>query len=79
MGIVERFYRSCSKTAELMEAGGSAVFVISGAVSKMTRGIYGCLLKNTDFTGAGGQNRTADTVIFSHLLYRLSYPGANCD
>ena len=24
---------------------------------------------------AGGQNRTADTRIFSPLLYRLSYPG----
>ena len=26
--------------------------------------------------GAQGQNRTADTVIFSHLLYQLSYLGA---
>ena len=26
-------------------------------------------------TGAGGRNRTADTRIFSPLLYRLSYPG----
>ena len=25
--------------------------------------------------GAGGRNRTADTRIFSPLLYRLSYPG----
>ena len=25
--------------------------------------------------GAGGRNRTADTGIFSPLLYRLSYPG----
>ena len=24
---------------------------------------------------AGGRNRTADTRIFSPLLYRLSYPG----
>jgi hypothetical protein len=24
--------------------------------------------------GGGGQNRTADTGIFSPLLYRLSYP-----
>ena len=27
-------------------------------------------------TGAEGQNRTADTGIFSPLLYRLSYLGA---
>ena len=26
-------------------------------------------------TGAEGQNRTADTVIFSHVLYQLSYLG----
>lgn len=32
---------------------------------------------NYIITGAEGQNRTADTVIFSHLLYRLSYLGAN--
>jgi hypothetical protein len=25
--------------------------------------------------GAEGQNRTADTVIFSHVLYQLSYLG----
>lgn len=25
--------------------------------------------------GAWGRNRTADTVIFSHVLYQLSYPG----
>ena len=28
-----------------------------------------------DITGAEGQNRTADTGIFSPLLYRLSYLG----
>ena len=28
------------------------------------------------FTGAEGQNRTADTGIFSPLLYRLSYLGS---
>jgi hypothetical protein len=26
--------------------------------------------------GAEGQNRTADTMIFSHVLYQLSYLGA---
>jgi hypothetical protein len=30
-----------------------------------------------DKNGAGAQNRTADTRIFSPLLYRLSYPGTN--
>ncbi len=29
--------------------------------------------------GAQGQNRTADTVIFSHVLYQLSYLGAGPD
>ena len=28
-------------------------------------------------TSAGAQNRTADTRIFSPLLYRLSYPGGS--
>jgi hypothetical protein len=26
--------------------------------------------------GAQGQNRTADTMIFSHVLYQLSYLGS---
>ena len=26
-------------------------------------------------SGARGRNRTADTMIFSHVLYQLSYPG----
>ena len=26
--------------------------------------------------GARGRNRTADTMIFSHVLYQLSYPGS---
>ena len=31
----------------------------------------------TDFSaGAQGRNRTTDTVIFSHVLYQLSYLGA---
>ena len=29
-------------------------------------------------SGAEGQNRTADTMIFSHVLYRLSYLGLFC-
>lgn len=28
-----------------------------------------------DGNGARGRSRTADTVIFSHVLYQLSYPG----
>ena len=27
--------------------------------------------------GAQGRNRTTDTVIFSHVLYQLSYLGAS--
>ena len=26
-------------------------------------------------SGAWGRNRTTDTMIFSHVLYQLSYPG----
>jgi hypothetical protein len=29
------------------------------------------------FSGAQGRNRTTDTVIFSHVLYQLSYLGAD--
>jgi hypothetical protein len=29
------------------------------------------------YNGAEGQNRTADTVIFSHVLYQLSYLGTD--
>ena len=31
--------------------------------------------RNIRENGAEGQNRTADTMIFSHVLYRLSYLG----
>ncbi len=34
------------------------------------------MLQPLDFIGAEGQNRTADTGIFSPLLYRLSYLGS---
>ena len=30
----------------------------------------------SDLSGAQGRNRTTDTVIFSHVLYQLSYLGA---
>ncbi len=36
---------------------------------------YPCVRYGPGETGAGGRNRTADTRIFSPLLYRLSYPG----
>jgi hypothetical protein len=29
----------------------------------------------TEINGAQGRNRTTDTVIFSHVLYQLSYLG----
>ncbi len=37
-------------------------------------------LRVRGFKYAGTQNRTVDTVIFSHVLYQLSYPGnsAHC-
>jgi hypothetical protein len=33
------------------------------------------LLSNNGKNGAQGRNRTTDTVIFSHVLYQLSYLG----
>jgi hypothetical protein len=36
----------------------------------------------SDLIGAQGRDRTTDTVIFSHVLYQLSYLGAglaNCE
>ena len=30
-----------------------------------------------ELNGAQGRNRTTDTVIFSHVLYQLSYLGLN--
>lgn len=39
----------------------------------------GCLRSHVEAwegaNGARGRSRTADTVIFSHVLYQLSYPG----
>lgn len=39
----------------------------------------GCLQSHVEAwegaNGARGRSRTADTVIFSHVLYQLSYPG----
>ncbi len=35
------------------------------------------MIDNAD--GARGRSRTADTVIFSHVLYQLSYPGIAAD
>jgi hypothetical protein len=34
------------------------------------------VLEKRAFSGAQGRNRTTDTVIFSHVLYQLSYLGA---
>ena len=33
----------------------------------------------TKVLGAQGRNRTTDTVIFSHVLYQLSYLGISAD
>ena len=35
-----------------------------------------CPERAPDGYGAQGRNRTTDTVIFSHVLYQLSYLGA---
>ena len=43
-----------------------------GAGRECSRLIY---LERLRSDGAQGRNRTTDTVIFSHVLYRLSYLG----
>jgi hypothetical protein len=40
---------------------------------RVTRGLKARNPQVTDLVGGQGQNRTADTRIFSPLLYRLSY------
>ena len=35
-----------------------------------------CVQNGPGVNGAQGRNRTTDTVIFSHVLYQLSYLGA---
>ena len=41
------------------------------------RGIFGPVTQSiVRDDGAQGRNRTADTVIFSHVLYQLSYLGS---
>ena len=42
-------------------------------ISVLTRRMN--VFKSLKLKGAEGQNRTADTMIFSHVLYRLSYLG----
>ncbi len=42
---------------------------------RFLRGDAGALSESWD--GAQGRNRTTDTVIFSHVLYQLSYLGAS--
>ena len=40
---------------------------------RVTRGLKARNPQGTDLLGGQGQNRTADTRIFSPLLYQLSY------
>ena len=37
--------------------------------------IIGCAMGSANYNGARGRDRTADTAIFSRMLYQLSYPG----
>jgi hypothetical protein len=41
------------------------------------RDLLGPLVSDLDFS-SGGRTRTADPVVNSHLLYRLSYAGTWC-
>ena len=42
------------------------------------RSIWAVKLKEFESNGGQGQNRTADTRIFSPLLYQLSYLAVGC-
>ena len=52
---------------------------ISGTIGPIRAELHPAKVVNgrvvSELTGAEGQNRTADTVIFSHVLYQLSYLG----
>ena len=48
----------------------------ANAQSQPVTEVSRCPLFPEDFCGAQGRNRTTDTVIFSHVLYQLSYLGA---
>ena len=51
----------------------------TGRITAKYLGFYGIVQTNADVcelqSGARGRNRTTDTMIFSHVLYQLSYPG----
>jgi hypothetical protein len=46
-----------------------------GQIQKIKNGLWFLISQPIEIIGAEGQNRTADTGIFSPLLYRLSYLG----
>jgi hypothetical protein len=52
---------------------------ISGTIRPIATDLRPARVANSNdenqLDGAEGQNRTADTVIFSHVLYQLSYLG----
>ena len=46
-----------------------------GGIQPFFGRLWSCLDASKGANGARGRSRTADTVIFSHVLYQLSYPG----
>ena len=47
----------------------------NGGISPFLGRLRSHVKGSKEANGARGRSRTADTVIFSHVLYQLSYPG----
>jgi hypothetical protein len=58
----------------LKESRPTAILLLGGFVAAAAKRPKSFDFKG-DFDGAQGRNRTTDTVIFSHVLYQLSYLG----
>ena len=58
-----------------MKGHSHTIVTLSDLVIRGPRGNPAKPLRSKEESGAEGQNRTADTMIFSHVLYRLSYLG----
>ena len=81
---IEAIYRRYAIVAhaDLVEASrklnlltGRVTGTIARAVNELPKISVRKLNRGRSLDGAEGQNRTADTVIFSHVLYQLSYLG----
>ena len=72
--VAQRLCVSRSIVYRLIEQGG---YLHQGYMLTTKKGLLVNITKSPFKYGAQEQNRTADTGIFSPLLYRLSYLGVN--